>query len=108
MFDLMVGISETTEGREQGRRVLLAVQQILQQPINLQLSLTALVRYCADELDVPPRYPLELLDAVCVPGTEAWLMEECLEAALAYETPELAERSGVFRRTEHGIIPVAL
>lgn len=108
MVGLMVGKPMTIEGREQGRRVLLAVQHILQQPVDLRLSLTALVRYCADELDVPAQFPLALLAEVELPGTEAWLMDERLEAALQEEPPEPAERSGVFRRTEHGIVRVAL
>jgi len=104
----MVGVPLTTEERAQGQRVLRAAQQILKQPVNLQLSLTMLVRYCADELDVPPQIPLALLAEVAVQGTEAHTAGERLEAALKEESSDCLESSGVFLRTEHGIVRVAL
>lgn len=107
MVGLMVGKPLTSEGRVQGRRVLRAVQQILEQGPACQfgqLDLPGLVRYCADELDVPPQLPLALLAEVEVEGTEAWLANERLEAALEDEQ----ERSGVFLRTAHGLAPVAM
>lgn len=108
MVGLMVGKPLTSEGRAQGRRVLRAVRQILEQGPEYQfgqLDLPALVRYCADELDVPPQFPLALLAEAAPEGTEAWLADERLEAALEEDEQE---RSGVFLRTDHGLVPVAM
>jgi hypothetical protein len=99
----------TSKGRAQGRRVLRAVQYILEQGPHegSVIDLPALVRYCANELDVPPQLPLALLAEATPAGTEAWLADERLEAALQDEDGE-QEHSGVFLRTDHGLVPVAM
>ena len=83
----MVGVDMTIEGRVQALRVLDAVDEILRQPARLMMPLTELVRYCAHELDVPPELPLKLLDE-----------------RLAQED-DWNEKSGVFVRTECGLLP---
>jgi len=88
MVFLMVGYEQTIEGREQGRRVLSAVQKLRSEGVTWPV--VDLVRYCADELDVDPRLPLRLLEAEGLPD-EDW-----------------AEQSGVYLRTEHGLIPAVL
>ncbi len=110
MVGLMVGKPlMTIEGREQGRRVLLAAQYVLQQPFHdPSLDLYELVRHCAHELDVPPQLPLALLAEAAPRGTEAWLADEILEAALQEKAEDEQEHSGVFLRTDHGLVPVAL
>lgn len=86
----MVGqIELTTEGREQGLRVLRAVQVLVHEGVTA--SITEVVRYCARELDVDPCLALRVLE---------------LEGLLAEE--DRAEQSGVFRITDRGLIPVAL